>query len=141
MKKLTVSLKSGIAGYVGFPDGNDLSLQMDFESEIVEESHRLKIGTFWNYFQGWKKYFQMSQEEKNTYFAWAEKIVYSRANAIVSGQHRSHYGEVAELLALVAEIKEGMGKLGAKQMIFQEYKKKFPRHSSFQAEMRGYFGV
>lgn len=140
-KPLPSKAAAGIAGYVGFPDENDWSLQMDFESEIAQESRRLKISTFWNYFQRWKKYFQMSQKERNTYFAWAEKIVYSRADAIVSGQHRRHYGEAAELLALVAEIKESMGETGAKQMIFQEYKKKFPRHSSFQAEMRSYFGV
>ena len=132
---------ASIAGYVGIPDENDLSLQMDFESEIVEESHRLKTSTFWNYFQRWKKYFQMSEEEKKKYFTWAEKIVYSRADAIVSGQHRRHYGEVAGLLALAAEIKEEMGESEAKQMIFQEYKKKFPRHSSFQAEMRSYFDI
>lgn len=132
---------TGIAGYVGFSDENDLSLQMDFESEIAQESRRLKITTFWNYFQRWKKHFQISEEEKNTYFTWAEKIVYSRADAMVSGQHRRHYGEAAELLALVAEIKESMGETGVKQMIFQEYKKKFPRHSSFQAEMRSYFGT
>lgn len=132
---------AGVAGYVGFPDENDLSLQMNFESEIVEESHRLKISTFWNYFQRWKKYFQMSEEEKDKYFTWAEKIVYSRADAIVSGQHRGHYEESAQLLALIAEIKESMGEPGAKQMIFQKYKKKFPRHSSFQAEMKSYFGV
>lgn len=140
-KPLPSKAAAGIAGYVGFPDGNDLSLQMDFEREIVEESRRLKTSTFWNYFQRWKKYFQLSEEEKNKYFTWAEEIAYSRADAIVSGQHRRHYGEVAELLTLVAEIKEGMGEPGAKQMIFQEYKKKFPRHSSFQAEMRSYFGV
>ena len=132
---------AGIAGYVGFPDENDLSLQMDFESEIVEESRRLKTSTFWNYFQRWKMYFRMSEKEKNKYFTWAEKIVYSRADAIVSGQYRGHYGEAAELLALAAEVKESMGESRAKQMIFQEYKKKFPRHSSFQAEMRSYFGL
>lgn len=131
---------AGIAGYVEFPDEKDTGLQMDFESEIAEESRRFKISTFWNYFQRWKKHFQMPEEEKKKYFTWAEKIVYSRADAIVSGQHRGHYGEVAELLGLVAEIKERMGRAGAKQIIFQEYRKKFPRHSSFQGEMRNYFG-
>lgn len=140
-KPLPSKAAAGIAGYVGFSEKNDLNLQMDFENKIVEESNRLKISTFWNYFQRWKKYFQMSQKEKNTYLSWAEKIVYSRADAIVSGQHRRQYGEAAQLLALVAEINESMGKTGAKQMIFQEYKKKFPRHSSFQAEMKDYFGV
>ncbi len=140
-KPLPSKAAAGAVGYVGFSDENDLSLQMDFESEIAEESRRLKTSTFWNYFQRWKKYFQMSEEEKHQYFTWAEKIVYKRADAIVSGQFRRHYGSVAELLALVAEIKEDMGEPEAKQMIFQQYKKKFPRHSSFQAEMKSYFDV
>ena len=37
----------------------------------------------------------------------------------MSGQYRKHYGEVAGLLALAAEIKESMGKTEAKQMIFE----------------------
>ena len=81
----------------------------------------------------------MTPEEKKQYFAWAEKIVYDRTDAIVKGQYRNHYGEVAALLAVVAEIKENMGVAGAKQGIFAEYKRKFPRHSSFQAEMKNYF--
>ena len=69
---------------------------------------------FWNYFQRWKAYFPMEQQERETYLAWAEKIVYSRADAIVSGQHRNHYGQSAQLLAIVGEIKESMGENGAK---------------------------
>lgn len=65
----------------------------------------------------------------------------ARADAIVGGQHRNHYGASAVLLAMVAEIKEGMGMHGARWEIFAEYKKKFPRHSSFQAEMKNYFGI
>ena len=58
---------------------------------------------------------------------------------IVGGQHRNHYGQSAQLLAIVGEIKEDMGDTGAKQKIFAEYKRIFPRHSSFQAEMKVYF--
>lgn len=132
---------ANIAAYVGFPDEKDLNQQMSFESDIMEESSRLKTSTFWSYFQKWKQYFPMSEQEKKIYFAWAKKIVYSRADAIVSGQHRRHYGEVAGLLAMAAETEESMGVFGAKQKTFQEYKKKFPRHSSFQAEMKSYFGM
>lgn len=131
----------GVAAYVGFCDEKDSDFQMAFERDIIEESSRLKVSIFWNYFQRWKKYYQMTEKEKNSYFIWAEQIVYRRADAIVSGQYRRHYGEVAELLALVAEIKESRGESGARQMIYQQYKKKFPRHSSFQAEMRNYFGL
>lgn len=67
------------------------------------------------------------------------KIVYSRADAIVSGQYRNHYGETVQLLAIVGEIKESMGSRGAKAQIFAEYKRKFPRHLFFQKEMKTYF--
>ena len=83
----------------------------------------------------------MGEEERKRYLSWAEKIVYSRADAIVSGQHRNHYGEVAGLLAIVGEIKESMGMSGAKSEIFVQYKNKFPRHSSFQKEMKYYFNM
>lgn len=78
---------AGIAGYVGFSDGNDLSLQMDFESEIVEESRRLKISTFWNYFQRWKKHFQISEEKKYIFYLGGKNCIQqSRCNCIWSAQ-------------------------------------------------------
>ena len=112
---------------------------MSFERDILEDCRKYKTSMFWNYFQRWKAYFPMEQQERETYLAWAEKIVYSRADAIVSGQHRNHYGQSAQLLAIVGEIKESMGENGAKEKIFAEYKRKFPRHSSFQSEMKTYF--
>lgn len=130
-----------VAQEVGFAEDADSYNAMRFERAIVEESRKLKVSTFWNYFQRWKQYFPMGQDERKKYLAWAEEIVYSRADAIVSGQHRSHYWEVAVLLALTAEDKEAMGVQGARQEIFAEYKKKFPRHSSFQGEMKSYFGL
>lgn len=65
--------------------------------------------------------------ERKRYLSWAEKIVYSRADAIVSGQHRNHYGEVAGLLAIVREIKESMGKHGAKSEIFFQFMLKYKK--------------
>lgn len=57
----------------------------------------------------------------------------------MGGQHRGHYRDVAMLLAVTAEIKESLEEKGAKQEIFAEYKKKFPRHSLFQTEMKAFF--
>ena len=42
---------------------------------------------------------------------------------------------------MIAEIKEQMGEKGLRQEIFAIYKRKFPRHSSFQTEMKNYFGI
>lgn len=114
---------------------------LKFETDIQSECQEHKVTEFWNYFQRWKTYFPIEKTECEKYLIWAESIVYKRADAIVSGQHRSHYGEVAELLAIVGEIKESIGMQGTKRYIYEQYRKKFPRHSSFQGEMRAYFNI
>ena len=83
----------------------------------------------------------MEETGRKKYLAWAEKTVTGRADAIVGGQHRNHYGDSAALLAMVAEIKEQMGVQGAKREFFAQYKAKFPRHSAFQGEMKKYFNM
>ena len=138
-KPLPSKAAESMARYIGFPDETDIENLLGYENDIIEESRRNKVSMFWNYFQRWKAYFPISLEEKKKYLEWAEKIVHNRAEALVSKQRRNHYGEAAELLAMVAEIKENMGMPGAKRMIFVEYKRKFPRHSAFQSEMKYYF--
>ncbi len=130
-----------IASYIGFPDEKNPKNLLKFEREIQNECQEHKVSEFWNYFQRWKKYFPMEEKERRKYLTWAEKIIYKRADAIVSGQHRNHYGEVAVLLAIVGEIKEDMGMQGAGRDIYEQYKKKFPRHSSFQGQMKDYFNI
>lgn len=110
------------------------------EKELMEEAKAQGTSLFWSYFQRWKKYFPMEQEVKETYYSWALKIIYARADAIVSGQFRNHYGESAALLAALGDIQGSWGATVEKGRIQSEYKRKFPRHSSFQAEMRRYFG-
>ena len=130
-----------IASYVGFEDTKEQKNLMQFEIDIQEECHKHKVSEFWNYFQRWKRYFPMEEVKRRMYLEWAEKIVYGRADAIVLGQHRNQYGEVAQFLAIVGETKETMGSQGAKREIYIQYKKKFPRHSSFQREMKYYFDM
>lgn len=127
-----------IADRIGFRDDLSGDENAMFEKAVVEESSRHKVSVFWNYFQRWKQYFPMEQQMKVDYLEWAEKIVHSRADAIVGGKHRDHYQEVAILLAMVGEIREQMGEAGARREIFALYKRKFPRHSAFWAEMRRY---
>lgn len=80
----------------------------------------------------------MDIQEKKDCLKWAEQIAYGRADAIVRGKHRWHYRVAAVLLAAVAVCKESMGEKGTKQEVFEEHKRKFPRHSSFQTELRSY---
>lgn len=138
-KELPSKAAAAIARNIGFDDETDQCYALHFEKELVVESRKNKTSLFWTYFKRWKQYFPMEIEERKKYLKWAEKIVYSRADAIVSGQHRGQYKNVAALLAITAEIKENMGTNNARNEIFALYKKKFPRHSSFQGEMKDYF--
>lgn len=140
-KPLPSKAAARIAAEVGFPDTEDGNARLDFERAIQEECSARKMSEFWNYFQKWKGYFPMEEAERKKYLTWAEKIVSERADAIVSGQHRNQYGQVAALLAVVGEIKESMGTHGAAREIWTRYKGRFPRHSSFQKEMRDYFNM
>lgn len=112
---------------------------LSVEREVTEDSMQREISVGWNLLQRWKEYYPMEEEQKTKYLSWLEKIVYQRADAIVSGQHRGTYGSVARLLAAVAEVQESRGQQLARQRIYGAYKSKFPRHSSFQADMRRYF--
>ncbi|MFI3177162.1 MAG: hypothetical protein R3Y67_06705 [Eubacteriales bacterium] len=128
-----------VANQIGFSESSINIHTLSFEKVIMDESEKYQVNIFWNYFQRWKQYFPMEREEKMRYLKWLEKIIYSRADAIVSGQFRRHYGSVAVLLAMLSQIKLQMGEVNADKSIFAIYKKKFPRHSSFQADMKEYF--
>lgn len=140
-RRLPSKAAKNIVSYIEFSDEKNPKNLLKFEKEIQNECQEHKVSEFWNYFQRWKKYFPMEEKKRRKYLAWAENIIYKRADAIVSGQHRSHYGEVAVLLAIVGEIKEDMGMQGAGRDIYEQYKKKFPRHSSFQGQMKDYFNI
>lgn len=85
-KPLLSKAAGAVANQIGFSDEKDSRYALSFENEIAEESRKYKTSIFWNYFQRWKIYFPMTEEEKLSYLAWAEKIVHSRAQAIVGGQ-------------------------------------------------------
>ena len=59
-------------------------------------------------YRGGNDIFRWKTRERQTYLNWVEKIVYSRADAIVGGQHRRQYAQVAVLLAAVGEVKESI---------------------------------
>ena len=128
---------NAIAAEVGFDDiAVNRDEYLNFETDIYQECTTHNIGVFWNYFQRWKYYTSMEEKEKEQYLSWVEGILYKRADAIVGGKFRNHYRETALLLAALGEVKESMGIKGAKSAIQMKFKRKYPRHSAFQSEMR-----
>lgn len=97
--------------------------------------------TFWMAFCRWKKYFTISDHEKSKYLSWVEGIIDKRTNAIVGGQFRNHYISVAMLISALGEVKESMGYQSARQELKARYKKRFPRHSSFNSAINEYIKI
>ncbi len=96
---------------------------------------------FWQCFRRWKETLtpkELTDEQAKGYLTVLERLVDLRVRAIVSGQHRAHYGSVAALAAALGEVKESRGEKGAKSRILLGYRETFPRHSSFHQELRAH---
>ena len=63
-------------------------------------------------------------------------LIDQRVKAIVSGQHRDHYGSAAALAAALGEVKESRGEVNGKQKALLEYKGLYSRRSAFHRELR-----
>ena len=115
--KATKSVSKGIAFSFGFDD---------------EE-------TFWAEFNVWKKYFPMTQTEKDDYVSWLEDIIDQRVRAIVGGGFTRHYKSVAELVIALGEVKVALGEVHGKIILKAKYNEIFPRHRKFKEAMRDFY--
>ena len=97
-----------------------------------------KIEQFWKEWLSWKSYYPIQEEKKQKYLKWLEDIIDRRTHAIVGGQHRRQYDEVAVLISALGDIKVSWGETGVKQMLMDKYLRCYPRHSSFKAELKKY---
>lgn len=79
--------------------------------------------------------FATSDQIPNEVFDWCLKIAQSRVHGIVSNQHRRAYDRAALLTAACAATLKYINP-GKAILFFNEIKNAFPRHSSFQAELR-----
>lgn len=89
-------------------------------------------------FLKWKARQVISADQAEKYLVQLNRLIHMRVKAIVSGQHRGHYGSVAALAAALGEVKESRGELSAKARILLDYRAEFPKHSSFHAQLRAY---
>ncbi len=109
------------------------------ESESQEKSDGYEnLDSLEKAFSKWKARQVVSADQAEKYLAQLNRLIHMRVEAIVSGQHRGHYGNVAALAAALGEVRESRGELFAKSRILLDYKAEFPRHSSFHAKLRAY---
>ncbi len=93
---------------------------------------------FWECFCNWKKMIAFSEEEKNQYLPWVEKLVLKRVNGIMEGNRRKYYDECAGYIAALGEVIESRGENGGKQRVMKEYKALYSRRTAFHKELRAF---
>ncbi len=99
-----------------------------------------EIAVFWSCFRSWKAVHGLSvtEEQAANYLVSLEEMIDRRFQAIVSKQHRNHYGSVAALAAALGEVKASRGEHGAKEKLLLKYREEFPRHTALHGELRSY---
>jgi len=70
------------------------------------------------------------------YFAVVERAVLARADAIVGGKHRKSYWKAAQLLLALAEVYWSNDQAAKGQMIVNQYRENYSRHSAFKSKLR-----
>lgn len=128
-----------LAGYINFHGkeyfkGTDLG--QAYQNDSSKDPSDSEI--LWKCFLRWRKDYPLSEVQEKSFLSVMEKLVDKRVKAIISGQHRGHYHNVAALAAALGEVRESMGMPSGKERTMQKYREEFPRHSSFHAELRSY---
>ena len=78
----------------------------------------------------------LREEEAKEILSWCLDVAQRRTKEIVSNQHRKSYGKAAILVAACAETLRRRGDEKGAEKLVDGVRKRFPRHSAFQAELR-----
>ena len=75
-------------------------------------------------------------QKADTLFNWCVNTAKKRANSIVENQYRKSYWKAASLITACAEVLRFRGEEGEAQALISGIRNQFPRHRSFQDELR-----
>ena len=103
------------------------------KTEVEDEA-----ALFENIMLRWKEMTPMDSETKALAIQKIENLLEKRVSGIMDANRRNYYGECAGFLAALGEVKESLGEAYAKQNLLTSYKEKYPRRTSFRAEMKAF---
>jgi hypothetical protein len=79
---------------------------------------------------------RLRHAEQEEVLSWCLDVARRRVEAIVSGQHRRSYNKAAMLIVACAEVLRLRGEENGARELLDEVRARFPRHRSFQAELK-----
>jgi hypothetical protein len=87
-------------------------------------------------YSGWMAEAPMSHNTQEVFVAWCLDVARKRVESIVSNQHRGSYNKAAMLTVACTEALRLGGNASGGDAFLEAIRSRFPRHSSFQAELR-----
>lgn len=106
------------------------------ELTVPETGKENNISFFGQCVSRWKKATEVPEEEKEKLLARVEQWIEQRTEGIMHNTRRNYYGECADFIAALGEVRESRGVKGAKERVLQSYRARYPRHSAFHQELR-----
>lgn len=119
-----------------FMDNLDTPAATLLEKEIAYFIYPGNWSDFVAAFKHWKACVHPDAKTKEKIFAWCQKEIKKREEALIQTQYRDHYARAAALVIAMGEAEEALGNLGAAERNWQYYRQKHSRKSSFGREMK-----
>lgn len=82
----------------------------------------------------------LPEDKQQAYLDWCLDLAKQRVDGIVRGQHRRSYNKAAELVTACTEVLRLRGNEQQARALLEGVRSRYPRHSSFQREMRAATG-
>lgn len=99
--------------------------------------HRSGIRNFELTYGAWRERREMSAPVKQKAMKKIESAISSRVSAIL-GKHRNYYGECADYIAAIGEVRESLGEAGMAKRMIESYYNQYSRYRAFREELRRY---
>lgn len=105
---------------------------------IDEDDEKTDTEVFCTIFEKWKDTVKLSDGDINKWMERIEIWIHRRVLGIMDANRRNYYGECAEFIAALGEVRESLGTSGAKARIMESYKAEYSRRRAFHEELRKY---
>ena len=93
-------------------------------------------GLFMSCFNHWKEFIHLSKQQEEKYLNKIEIYISQSAEYIMKSKYRDDYNQCAAIIAAFGEVKESRGFINGKQLVMNEYGKKYHHVSALVKELK-----
>lgn len=112
--------------------------RLDYECGLNRNTEEPSMELLSLCLQRWRELFPISDAQREQMMERLDHLLAKRTEAILRGGRRNYYGECARWILAMGELLEAQGEPNAKERLRTIYLLRYPRHSAFRREMKGF---